>query len=162
MAHDVREIANLVLDFGERAGVPLTNMTINKVVFFLHAWYLAKTGEPLVSAKIEAWDYGPVFRELYGEFKKFGNKRITSKATRRNVRTMQQEVCVGCFSKQDLEFLSPLIEDYAQMSAGKLVELSHVRGGPWDQVYNHPGQSNPGMDISNELIREFFRRQTRH
>jgi uncharacterized phage-associated protein len=162
MAYDVRAVANLVLDLAEHLGVDVTNITINKIIFFLHGWYLTKTGEPLVSAKIEAWDYGPVFRELYVEFKQFGSKPISTRAMRRNPSTAEKETCVGNFTEHDLGFLRPLIEKYVVLSAGKLVELSHVRGGPWDQVYNHPGESNPGMRISDELIRQYFRAQTRH
>jgi uncharacterized phage-associated protein len=162
MPYDVRSVANLVLDFAEQLRAEVSNITINKIVFFLHAWYLAKTGKPLVSAKIEAWDYGPVFRELYWEFKVFGKEPITSRAMRRNPQTAEKEVSVDHIAPDDLNFLRPLLERYVQMPAGKLVELSHVKGGPWDQVYNHPGESNPGMRISDEIIREFFRRQTRH
>jgi uncharacterized phage-associated protein len=162
MPYDVRSVANLVLDYADQKEVQVTNITINKIVFFLHAWYLAKTGSPLVSAKIEAWDYGPVFRELYWEFKQFGKESISSRATRRNPVTTQKEICTDNFAETDLAFLEPLLEKYLKLSSGKLVELSHVTGGPWDQVYNHLGESNPGMRISDEIIRSFFEKQTRH
>jgi uncharacterized phage-associated protein len=162
MPYDVRAIANLVLDFAERAEIDVTNVTINKIVFFLHAWYLVKTGNPLVSAKIEAWEYGPVFRELYGEFKQCGREPISGRATRRNPSTAQKEVCKENFSYEDLQFIKPLLQKYLALSAGKLIELSHVRGGPWDQVYNHTSESNPGMRISDEIIRRYFKEQTRH
>jgi uncharacterized phage-associated protein len=162
MAYDVRAIANFVLDFAEANDKEVTNITINKIVFFLHAWYLAKTGVPLVSAKVEAWEYGPVFRELYAEFKHLGRRPITVRAFRRNPLTTQREECVAPIGESDLEFLRPLLGRYVGLSAGKLVELSHVQGGPWDQVYNHEGVANPGMQISDELIREYFGKQTRH
>ena len=162
MAYDVRSLANLVLDFAERSNTEVSNMTINKIVYFLHAWYVAKTGKPLVTAKIEAWEYGPVFRELYWEFKQFGKEKITTRATRRNPETTQKEICADSFDSADLEFLQPLMEEYLGISAGRLVELSHEPGGPWDQVYNHEGESNPGMRISDDLIRDFFGKQTRH
>lgn len=162
MPYDVRSVANLILDYAERQNAEVTNITINKIVFFLHAWYLAKTGNPLVTAKIEAWDYGPVFRELYWEFKGFGKDKISSKATRRNPTTTEKEICTEPFSEADLAFLKPLLDKYLKLSASKLVELSHVAGGPWDRVYNHQGESNPGMRISDEIIRDFFEKQTRH
>lgn len=162
MTYDVRALANFALDFADSKGLQLSNITINKIIFFLHAWYLAKTGRPLVSAKVEAWEYGPVFRELYSQFKQFGAKPITIRAHRRNPSTAQKEVCEATIAEEDIIFLRPLLNRYVELSAGKLVELSHVRGGPWDQVYNHEGNSNPGMQISNELIRSYFEKQTRH
>lgn len=162
MPYDVRAVANFVLDVADEKDERLTNITINKIVFFLHAWYLARTGVPLVSAKVEAWDYGPVFRELYAEFKHLGRRPIDMRACRRNPLTAEREECVEPIDERDLEFLRSLLDRYVGMSASKLVELSHVRGGPWDQVYNHEGVSNPGMQISDEVIRDYFRRQTRH
>lgn len=162
MPYDVRAIANLVLDFADESATPVTNITINKIVYFLHAWYLARTGSPLTTAKIEAWDFGPVFRELYWEFKQFGADQILGRASRRNPKTAQNEVCIEIFEEADLIFIRPLLEKYLAMSAGRLVQLSHIPGGPWDQVYNHEGESNPGMRISDEIIRRYFEQQTRH
>lgn len=162
MPYDVRAIANFTLTFASARGVNLSNVTINKIVFFLHAWYLARTGLPLVTAKVEAWNYGPVFRELYSEFKKFGRLPITGKATRRNPSTVLMEECIEPIANDDAAFLNALLERYVRLSASELIELSHVQGGPWDQVYHHDGKSNPGMQISDELIKSYFSRQTRH
>jgi uncharacterized phage-associated protein len=162
MPYDVRSVANFVLEAAARLDITVTNISVNKITYFLHAWFLAKTGRPLVSAKIEAWDYGPVFRELYMQFKPFGSGRITTFATRRNSITAREEICPASLERQDEEFLRPLLLRYLDMSPATLVRLSHEPGGPWDQVYNHSGESNPGMRISDEAIRQYFRCQTRH
>jgi len=80
MNFDVRAVANFVLDVTTRRGRSITNMHINRIVYFLHADFLVKFNEPLVSARIEAWEHGPVFRELYSEFKKFDDQAITTRA----------------------------------------------------------------------------------
>ncbi|MGT2503255.1 Panacea domain-containing protein [Bradyrhizobium guangxiense] len=162
MPYDVRSVANYVLETAQRLDITVTNISVNKIVYFLHAWFLAKTGQPLVTAKIEAWDYGPVFRELYMQFKPFGAGRITVLATRRNPSTAKEEVCPVGIKREDEEFLLPLLLRYLQMTPASLVRLSHESGGPWDQVYNHSGESNPGMRISDEAIQQYFRCQTRH
>src|SRR6266849_90529 len=93
MAHDVRGIANFVLDLADERGQSVSNLSINKIVFFLHAYFLAQFGRPLISAKIEAWDYGPVFRELYREFKSFGDKPIAGLAHKINAESGCREIC---------------------------------------------------------------------
>lgn len=162
MPYDVRSVANYVLVTARRLDITVTNISVNKVVYFLHAWFLAKAGAPLVTAKIEAWDYGPIFRELYMQFKPFGAEPITSLATRRNPTTAKEEICPVGLEREDEEFLRPLLLRYLNMSPGMLVRLSHEPGGPWDQVYNHPGESKPGMRISDEAIKQHFKCQTRH
>src|SRR5688500_4115918 len=91
--HDVREVANFVLDLAEEKGIALSNMAINKIVYFVHVDYLLAFSQPLVSAKIEAWDHGPVFRELYAEFKAFGDNSISGRAMRLDRQTLERIPC---------------------------------------------------------------------
>lgn len=159
---DVRAIANFVLDEAAAAGVRLTNISINKIVYFICAEHLAKFGQPLVKAKIEAWKYGPVFRELYSEFKVCQDRPIEKRAEKINPHSGKRETC-------RLDSEEPIVNDlriwcrtYMRLSASQLVELSHAEDGPWDRVFFHGGTSNPGMHISDEVIRESFRTRTRH
>lgn len=162
MAHDVRGIANFVLDLADEQGRPVSNLSINKIVFFLHAYYLARFARPLVSAKIEAWDYGPVFRELYREFKAFGDKPIVTRAHRINPVNGERQLCESVLSKEELAFLEELGRKFVGISAGSLVSMSHEPGGPWDQVWNHNSKVNASMHISDDLIMSWYAKAARH
>lgn len=162
MSRDVRAIANFVLDLAENQGVGVTNLSINKIVYFLHANYLSQFDKPLVSAKIEAWEYGPVFRELYREFKTFGDKPITSRVFRIDPDTGERVICRCDFSSEDSAFLERIVASYLNMSLGRLLDLSHIKGGPWDQVWNHSTLANPSMHISDDLIRNWNKKAARH
>ncbi|MGH6849398.1 MAG: Panacea domain-containing protein [Methylocella sp.] len=162
MAHDVRAIANWVLDCAEAESRSLSNLAINKVLFFLHASYLVHFGRPLVSAKIEAWEYGPVFREIYHAFKIFNDKPITSRATRINAGTGLREVCKLVLPAADAEFLRQAVAAYIHIAPSALVTLSHKPGGPWDKVWNHEGRVNSSMKISDELIQSWYDDSVRH
>src|SRR4249919_3603623 len=78
--HDARAIANYFLDRAEARGIKLTLMTLLKVLYFAHAWYLARTDKPLIAQHFEAWQYGPVNRLVYDQFKGLGKKPIESLA----------------------------------------------------------------------------------
>jgi uncharacterized phage-associated protein len=162
MAHDVRSLANWVLDRAEEDQCALSNMALNKVIFFLHAYYLVRFERPLISAKIEAWQYGPVIREIFHAFKVFGDKPITSRATKIVPDTGQREVCAIKFPTEEREFLESIATRYMNMSASALMNLSHEKGGPWDLVWNHPGQVNSSMRISDEIIRDWYKQSLRH
>jgi uncharacterized phage-associated protein len=162
MSRDVRSVANFVLDLAEKNGVGVSNLSINKIVYFLHANYLVQFDKPLVSAKIEAWEFGPVFRELYREFKAFGEGPIQGRAYRIDPRTGERELCSYEFSPDDSAFLTSICEDYLAMSLKKLLDMSHVKGGPWDQVWNHSSLARASMEISDALIRTWHKESARH
>lgn len=162
MSHDVRGVANFVLDLAENEGSSLSNLTINKVVFFLHAHFLVQFDRPLVSAKVEAWDYGPVFRELYREFKSFGDQPIKSRAHRINPGHGSRELCTYSFPQAEQSFLQEIAQRYMRLSPRALVATSHEKGGPWDQVWNHVTPTNASMRISNEIIKSWYEKAARH
>ncbi|MDA1322534.1 MAG: DUF4065 domain-containing protein, partial [Proteobacteria bacterium] len=82
MARDVREIANAVLDVAEANGFVLSNLPLNKIIYFAHAWYLAQYNEPLVDSAFEAWQHGPVHPQVYRQLRTFGDKPIKGRLTR--------------------------------------------------------------------------------
>lgn len=126
---DPRALANLVLDMPEERGAKVTNLSLNKIAYFLHGAFLAHFSKPLVDAKIEAWQFGPVFREIYHQFKSNDDKPISGRAKKLNPVTGEYENCEYELEQNEYEFLAQMAEPYLNMSAAHLVELSHVRGG---------------------------------
>jgi len=55
MARDVREVGNAVLAEAAIAGFRLTNIALNKIVYFAHAWSLAQLNRPLVDSPFAAF-----------------------------------------------------------------------------------------------------------
>lgn len=150
--YSVKELANWVLDFADSRGARPSNMALNKLIYFAYELTLRKTGRKLTNAKIEAWDHGPVFREVYSAFKKFGADPITDRATRYNTRTNDVETVVPSIAKDDEEMMIEALEPLIRLPAFILRELSHEDSGPWAAAWNHGGSSNPGMEITDDLI----------
>jgi uncharacterized phage-associated protein len=153
---DVRALANLVLDEADAQGVAVTNMALNKVCYFVHCDYLIEKSDPLVRAKIEAWTHGPVFREVYHAFKRWGDEPIRSRATKVDATTGEVVIAHVAFGLDEAHFIKTLINRYVRFSAAYLRAISHVDGGPWHKVWGHDGRSNPGMRITDDLIRMYY------
>jgi uncharacterized phage-associated protein len=160
--HDVRAVANFVLAQAFRDGREVSNLSLNKIIYFLHAAFLHQFQKPLVTAKIEAWNHGPVFREIYHQFKRFGPGNITELARRLNPISGQYEQADGNFSTQEQEFLRTQCAELLKVSAGRLVDMSHVPDGPWHKARFGNGIVNPGVEITNDLIAEMAAEQSRH
>jgi uncharacterized phage-associated protein len=159
---DPRAIANFILDMGDQKGIALSNLSLNKIAYFLHGSYLAQFNEPLIDAKIEAWQYGPVIREIYQQFKQFADKPISGRAKSLNIETGEMEECKYLIDNDKKNKLATMLEAYLNLKPFKLVELSHVDGGPWDQAWHHDDRVNPGMEITNDSIKQYFQAQVRH
>jgi len=153
---DVRAIANVVLDYADKRRIGVTNMALNKIVYFVHCDYLQENGTPLVGAKIEAWQHGPVFREIYHEFKRWGDGDIESRAVKVDPFTGEVVKAEVHFGTDEAKYIASLIDRYIGFTAAQLRAISHQAGGPWHRVWGHDGKSNPGMKITNELILESY------
>ena len=153
---DVRAIANIVLDYADERTIGVTNMALNKIVYFIHCDYLMEKGDPLVGAKIEAWKHGPVFREIYAEFKRWDDNYIRSRAFKVDPHSGEVIKAELSFGAEERAYIYSLIERYISFTAAHLRAISHRDGGPWHKVWGHDGRSNPGMRITNDLIKAHY------
>jgi len=155
--HDARSVANFLLDYARERGVPITNMAILKHIYFAHGWHLAAHGQPLITNRIEAWEYGPVVRAVYDSFKVHGAGPITTRATMIDWDTGEIRVARAAFSRDTSNLLRSILTYYSGFGAFELSDLTHVRGGPWDKVWNAgDGKVRLNMEITNESIRAHF------
>jgi uncharacterized phage-associated protein len=138
-AHSSMAIANEFLKLqGTEAG--LTQMQLQKLVYIANGWNLAINGEPLVGEDIEAWDNGPVFRELWGYLTRFGSAPVTSlisPATKKDFfgRERSAEPFQAELSHSEREVIEHVWRRYGRYGAFKLSGLTHQPGTPWYKAY---------------------------
>ena len=158
MSHDGRAVANFVLDRCEATGRRVSNLALQKIVYFCHVWSLVRTGKPLVKHRFEAWEHGPVLPYLYREFKIFDAAPIDARAKRIDPMDGQLRIVEYDFAPDTMALLTEIVDFYSRIRASDLRGLSHVTGGPWHQVWNHRGSANPGMKIDDAEIQSFYSR----
>lgn len=156
MDADGRAIANYVLDRCRVNGRGVTNLALQKIIYFCHVWMLIKHKESLVRHEFEAWEFGPVLPYVYRDFKAHGDGEITTRAYSLNTENGQRELAKIDFPAEKKEFINLIIDFYGRLSAFDLVKMSHVNNGPWDQAWRHAGKVNPGMKINNQVIKDFY------
>lgn len=159
--YDGRAIANFILDFCDRNGRVVTNLALQKIIYFCHVWSLIELDRPLVRHKFEAWEYGPVLPYLYREFRAYDRHPIEGRATQINTADGKQCVVEYDFDLQTESLLNEIVAFYTKMRASDLVSLSHAEGGPWYKVWNHGGRVNPGMKIDDVEIQAFYSKAVR-
>jgi uncharacterized phage-associated protein len=70
------DVANTFINIGVNAPEPITNMKLQKLLYYAQGWYLATTNNELFSEDFEHWTYGPVCPVIYQEFRCFGANPI--------------------------------------------------------------------------------------
>lgn len=121
----------------------MTNMKLNKLMFFAQAASMQRFGKPLFDTPIEAWDYGPVVRDVYRTFKGYQRDAISKVARPFDWKSIDPDT---------LNLLCDVYRTYARdYSAIGLMRMTHRPGTPWAESYEK-GRSNV---IPNRLIREW-------
>jgi uncharacterized phage-associated protein len=156
-AYDARAVANFILDLADREREPLTQVSLLKILYFAHGWYLATKGKPLVSQPIEAWKYGPVIKVVRDAFKEFESRPISKRAERLVLQTGELQTVSPKLANDDAQFVEGVFQQYRHFDAWELSDITHERGSPWDAVWNPKIASGRlGLRIRNEEIREHF------
>jgi uncharacterized phage-associated protein len=61
---------HLIAAFAAR-GEPITNLKLQKLLYYSQAWSLALSGKSLFTDRIEAWVHGPVVPSVFREYREF-------------------------------------------------------------------------------------------
>lgn len=130
-AHDPRAIANKILDIRAEDGKPLTIMQLIKLVYIADGWSLALRGAPLANEHPEAWQYGPVYRSVYGAFAGAGANPVEGRARVRGT----DIPLIEHFSDEEEKLLRMVVDSYGRLSAYTLSNLTHQPGTPWSKAY---------------------------
>jgi uncharacterized phage-associated protein len=163
MPFSTKAVANEFLTIARKAGKDLTPMKLQKLVYFAHGWFLAVTGKPLISERVQAWQYGPVIQSLYKEFKEYGNEPIITPAAIESgwdgerTRVFVYSLDNSGLKEEEINEARQVIQKvwdlYGGFSAARLSNATHVDGGPWQQVYKEGHRS---IEIPDDKIRGYF------
>ena len=156
LGFSVRGLANWILDYADELKVQHTNMGVNKLAFFAVEFLLIQKGLLLTNAKIEAWEHGPVFRELYQSFKGYGNGYVLGRAKSFSVGTGSFEEPTFKILSEHERLLKEALRPFMKRSAAELRAISHRQGSAWHRVWWYDGHANPGMEITPSLLIEAY------
>lgn len=154
---DPRAVANGILLMGKRRGVPLSNLAIQKLLYFAHASYLARYRVPLVRGVFEAWEYGPVCRAVYTELRDYGRAPVTNPIKGRDpFSSARSEISPPC-EPVVCDHLDDIVRSLGALAPSQLVRISHAKGGPWEYVWNKCAtEPIVGNRISDRITAERF------
>ncbi|GHU69931.1 hypothetical protein FACS1894184_14690 [Clostridia bacterium] len=95
----------------------MTNLRLQKLLFFAQGWSLVIRGVPLFDDPIEAWQYGPVVPTVYREL---------SVNWKNPIRHTTKGYTDSCVSDENAQFLIDVLVHHSACATYGLVELSHT------------------------------------
>ena len=136
------DVARYIIWYCKKKEYSISNLKLQKLLYFVQAEFLVSAGTPCFEEEIEAWDFGPVVPEVYHEFKIFGSADIP------------KFVCANAdeaILKKDKVMINEMVDQCGAYSASTLVEITHNQD-PWLNAYekycNHV--------IEKDAIKQYF------
>ncbi len=145
--YSVLDVCRYMISYCNVKDYPLSNLKLQKLLYFIQAYFLSVYGRPCFQESIEAWDFGPVVPEAYYEYKKYGANSIPY------VFYDPFDGAEDKINEEDKSSINRVLDVMANYSATALVSLTHSQD-PWKNVYD---PYHRHIKISNESIREYFK-----
>lgn len=142
MLYNVHDIANkIILQTDTEKGDIITNLKLQKLLYYMQGYHLAFFNEKLFEDDLEAWTYGPVVPEVYRRFKE--NRSFGIVLDPKEFQEIQ-------LHPEEEDMFAQVMAEYGKFSAIKLMEMTH-RETPWKEANNSPDKI-----INPETMKIFF------
>jgi uncharacterized phage-associated protein len=135
----VSDIAKYLIMLEEKVEEQMTNLKLQKLLYYCQGFSLAIRNKPLFTENIEAWDHGPVVPVIYHEYKSYGANGFTCP------KDFDEKV----IPENERNLINEVYSVYGQYSAWGLRNMTHNES-PWIKTPSN------GI-ISHKLMKEYFK-----
>jgi len=109
----------------------ISNLKLQKLLYYAQGLYLALNDKPLFSEDIYAWKLGPVVKEVYHKYKGYEANYIPP----------PEDIDFGSYEEEIKDFLNEIYTIFGQYSAWRLCQMTHDeppwKDTPCDEVIPH-------------------------
>lgn len=136
--------AKLLLALAYEKGIILNITKVQKMLYILYSYFMAKHNFQIFSETPKAWPYGPVFPRT----RKKVDFSVVYKRDDEDLKEISQE-------KEIVDKFNSVIDIYSKFTAGQLSDWSHMKDSPWDKTTKIPG-FKWGDFIPDDYIKDYF------
>jgi len=141
------DVASVII---ARSGPWLDAMSLQKLLYYVQAWHLAITDEPLFEERIKAWKDGPVVPQVWH-----------ARKNRETRRAIDQQVDGILLDDQTSDLINIVLTTYGSMSGDELSALTHAED-PWREARGDlPSEAPCATEISHQSMAQFYRAHRR-
>lgn len=143
--HTAGDIARWFIAWAEAEDADLSNLKLQKLLYYAQGHYLGMTGRPLFDDDLQAWAHGPVVPSVYRSFKSAGAGPIDPN------QVLPDDFDWDAYADVQ-QHLMKVWNTYGAMAAWSLRNRTH-RESPWVTTFD---SSERGAVIDKEKLRDFF------
>lgn len=137
-------LSNFLLCESRERGEILTNLKLQKLLYYAQAWHLALFNQKLFDEDFEAWVHGPVLPSEYRRFRDYKWRPITEEVERPEI------------AKDLIDFLDEIVDVFGSETAVALELMTH-RERPWMEARGDLAPAAPSTrTISKETMRDYY------
>jgi uncharacterized phage-associated protein len=138
-----KRIADAFLCLSTESGDKITNLKLQKLLYYAQAWRLALRGNALFRERIEAWVHGPVVPEIFRMYKHLKWNPIPDYGTPIDSVSVERHLC-------------EVWKAYASLDATELERLTHAES-PWISARRGIAVDEPSHNvISHESMKKYY------
>lgn len=142
MAYNALIIAKYIIRKSDEDGYPVSNLQLQKILYYIQREFLQKKSEPLFDEDFEAWQFGPVVPAVYWKY-------CGSAALPLNIYDKNEIIDIGASAKS---FINKIVEEKEKLNPWTMVSDLHKPERAWSIIFNN-GQGLYDV-IPKELIKE--------
>jgi len=146
MAVSSNKVAREILALAQADARPVTPLELIKLTYLAHGWSLGLDEKPLVAESPEAWQYGPVFPDLYHSLKHFRANPVDSVP-------LGDDEADDKLTAEEMRIIRSVYKSYKKYNGVQLSAMTHQPGTPWDRARKR----RAGSQILDDSIRDHFR-----
>jgi len=159
--YDVFDVAAYIINKSIESGKPVSNLKLQKLLFYVQANFLVNLGKACFEEEIQAWKHGPVVPRIYREFRDHGEVTITNSVEFKPQFVFKNDELTMELVKvhEDLEAnikhannVNEVLSSYAEVDPWDLVDKTHNE--IWRDVYD--GTDN--IVIKTEDIEAYYQK----
>lgn len=155
---DVLRVANFVIDTAKDEKKELTNLKLQKILFFLQGFYLHTYDKRLIDGSFSKWQYGPVEKDAYNYFKFSGSAQLIDDAFEFSTDSFKITP-IPPISEKDFDSdafieLKNVLESLLNIPTWRLVELTH-KDKSWADYREEIG-SYSAANYTDDQIKECY------
>jgi uncharacterized phage-associated protein len=113
----------IFLKHHDSRNLEITNLKLQKLLYYCQGHYLAMYNQTLFDDNIEAWKLGPVIPEVYYTYNDYGSLEIPEENRPFNIEELD-------LNDQELGVIAYVWKKYGELNAWQLVDKTHSES-PW-------------------------------